>query len=201
MKNLLAAVQRLPRAVQWALLAAIAMVVYFLVVERTLDAINRFAGSSATREAMLASYAKTESDLRAAADTVLLGTKYYGDVAMPGDPEQRALEFNRAVDEILKKHDIREHTSTSRTSPMGPGRLVAKFGGEYRIDRLIKDIQFVADPDAVSGVVADLERNPVVASVSRVQIRQMDARDRSLHQVRANIAAETWLLARKGKTR
>ncbi|MBS0195717.1 MAG: hypothetical protein JSR77_03070 [Planctomycetes bacterium] len=191
----------LPRAVRWALVGGGLIVVYFVCVEPIVDRINSLNGAAGTRAAMLAAHAKNAAELQVKAEKVALGVRHFGEVQMPGDPEQRALEFNRAVDEVLKKNGVTEHTATTRTSPMGAGPLMATVGSEFRVDRLIKDIQFTADPPVVAAVIADLERSPVVAAVSRLQIRQADSRDKSVKQVRVTLDAEAWLLARKGKAR
>lgn len=201
MSGLLASIQNLPRAARWGLVAALGVGVYFLAIEPILDSMNRYNGDADTKAATLASHAKSAAELKSDAEQIALGVSRYGDVEEPGDPEKRALEFNRAIDEVLDKNGVREHTSTTRTSPMGSGPLAARAGAEFRVDRLIKDIQFNSDPETAAAVVADLERSPVVATVSRLQIRQADSRDKAVRQVRVSLAVEAWMLARKGKAR
>lgn len=201
MSGLLSSYSRLPRALRWAVLAGIGVALYFLAVEPLVDQVNRLTSASDSKAATLASHAKSAAALQQDAERVALGVKRFGQVLPPGDPEQRALEFNRAVDEILKTNGVRDHTTTARTSPMGPGPLVAKAGAEFRVDRLIKDIQFSSDPETAAAVIADLERNPAVATVSRLQVRQADSRDKTSRVVRVSLAAEAWLLARKGRSR
>ncbi len=201
MSGIAATFSKMPRAARWGLLAAIGIGTYFVVIEPLLDHLNRLSAASDSKAATLASHAKSAKQLEQDAERVALGVRRYGEVLEPGDPEQRALEFNRAVDEILKNNGVREHTTTTRTSPMGPGPLVARVGAEFRIDRLIKDIQFMSEPEQAAAVIADLERTASVATVSRVQIRQSDTRDKTSSQVRVSLAVEAWLLARKGKSR
>jgi hypothetical protein len=64
---------------------------------------------------------------------------------------------------------------------------------------MMRDIQFAADPDAAAAILADLERNPIVSTISRLQVRQADGRDRNAKMVRVTMTVETWLQARKGK--
>jgi hypothetical protein len=199
--DVISAFMNLPRAARWGLCAAVGVGAYFLLLEPIVDRVRMLSSASDSKAATLASHAKSSKALEDDAQKVALGVRRFGDVMEPGDPEQRALEFNRAVDEILKKNGVREHTSTTRTTPMGPGPLVARAGAEFRIDRLIKDIQFNSEPEVAAAVIADLERTPVVATVSRLQIREADSRDKSARQVRVSLAAEAWMLARKGKAR
>lgn len=190
----------LPRAARWAALGGGVILAYFVVVEPTLDSMNKFSSRADAKEAMLASHAKSAETLRNAAETIEKGVRQYGRVDMPGDPEQRPLEFNRVVDEVLKKHGVLEQTSTSRVAPFGQGPLMGKFGQEFRIDRMLKDINFTAEAPVAAAVLADLERSPVVATVSRVQIRQAETRDRGNPLVRVSLTVEAWLLVKKSTT-
>ncbi|MBX3408555.1 MAG: hypothetical protein KF859_01545 [Phycisphaeraceae bacterium] len=200
MSSMIERFRSLPRAVQWAAMGGGVILAYFIVVEPTLDSMNLFSSRADAKEAMLASHAKSAETLRSAAETIEKGVRQYGRVDMPGDPEQRPLEFNRVVDEVLKKHGVLEQTSTSRVAPFGQGPLMGKFGQEFRIDRMLKDINFTAEAPVAAAVLADLERSPVVATVSRVQIRQAETRDRANPLVRVSLTVEAWLLVKKSTT-
>ena len=85
------------------------------------------------------------------------------------------------------------------TAPLGGGPLTAKIGSDFRVDRMMRDIQFSAPPEVASAVLADLERLPVMSTISRLQIRTADGKDKETRQVRVTMTVETWLQARKGK--
>jgi hypothetical protein len=189
----------LPRAAKWGAMGGAVILGYFAAVEPSLDSMNTYASRADANEAMLAAHAKSADTLRSAVQTIETGVRQYGKVDMPGDPEQRPLEFNRMVDEVLKKHGVLEQTSTSRIAPLGQGPLAGKFGLEYRIDRMLKDINFTADASVAAAVIADLERSSAVATVSRVQIRQAETRDRGSSLVRVSLTVEAWLLVKRSK--
>ncbi len=189
----------MPRATRWAIGGSVVIAAYFLVVEPVVEATSRRMTASQSKAAVIATHAKTAQAMQAASEMRAQGVRKFGMVELPGDPEKRPLEFNQQVDEILKRHGVRESTSTSRTSPMGAGPLAAKITGEFRVDRMMRDIQFAADPDAAAAIIADLERSPIVSTISRLQIRQADGRDRNAKVVRVTMTVETWLQARKGK--
>src|SRR5438876_420265 len=71
---------------------------------------------------------------------------------------------------------------------------------EERVERRISEIQFDAAPEVVTEILADLERAPEVSAVSRVEMRRAD-REGASRQLHATIAAETWVVARKGRAR
>lgn len=197
--GLLQRFESMSRATRWAIGGGLVIAAYFLVVEPVVDATSRRLSSSESKAAVIASHAKTAQAMQIASEIRAQGVRKFGLVDLPGDPEKRPLEFNQQVDEILKRHGVRESTSTSRTSPLGAGPLAAKITGEFRVDRMMRDIQFAADPDAAAAILADLERNPIVSTISRLQVRQADGRDRNAKMVRVTMTVETWLQARKGK--
>lgn len=186
-------------AMRLALGFGVFLVVYFMVIEPVVDATSRRLSACESKAALIATYSKTAQALATAADVRKQGFKKFGAVELPGDPEKRPLEFNQQVDAVLKQHDVRESTSTSRTAPLGGGPLAAKIGSDFRVDRMMRDIQFSAPPEVASAVLADLERLPVLSTISRLQIRTADGKDKEARQVRVTMTVETWLQARKGK--
>ncbi len=192
-------VSTLPLATRLLVGLGLFLVMYFLVFEPMIDSTNRALAAAESKSALIATYSKTAASLESAASTVATGMKRFGHIEMPGDAEKRPLEFNQAVDEILRRNSVRESTSNSRTSPLGAGPLGARVGTEFRVDRLQRDIQFTADPDLAAAVIADLERTPIVSTISRLQIRQADGKDKGTKMVRVTMTVETWLLARKGR--
>src|SRR5262245_57816878 len=187
----------LPRAVRWTMLFGLFVVFYFGVVEPVVDRYNDFKNAANKSEASLAMFASAGDSLKNAAVRVAVGTQNFGTVEFPGDPDQRSVAFNQAVDAILAKHNVRA-TSTTRPAAMGSGPLLGKLGADYRVDKLTKMIEFRAEPEQVSAVLADLEKSPLVTTISLVFIRRTDVRDQGSRELSATITAETWLLAKKG---
>jgi hypothetical protein len=197
--GLIARITSLPLATLLLIGLGAFLAIYFFIAEPIIDSTNRALAGAESKSALIATYSKTAAALEEAASTVATGMKRFGNIEMPGDPEKRPLEFNQAVDDILRRHSVRESTSNSRTSPLGAGPLNARVGSEFRVDRLQRDIQFTADPDIAAAVIADLERAAIVATISRLQIRQADGKDKGTKLVRVTMTVETWLLARKGR--
>jgi hypothetical protein len=184
----------LPRAGRWGLLALAGLLAYFGVVEPVVD---KTGALNARAEARARAIAEVRAGgATAAAD---LGLRQFGVVEPPGDPRERAVAFDRRVLEVLEKHSVERHTSNTKTAPLAPGPLLAALApANQKVDRRIREIQFETTPETLAAVIADLERIPEVAAVSRVQIRKADDGGRTL---RATVAAEAWTLARKGANR
>lgn len=186
-----------PRVVKIAVLGGAGIAGYFLVGEPCLDAWNRLNTSADKDQAVLEKFAAVEADLRKAGETVALGTKQFGKVEFPGDPEQRPLAFNRAVDDILRKHGVRGQTSTTRTVGLGPGALTTRVGADMKVDRLTRALEFQAPPEQIAAILADLEQHPLVTTVSTIQLRSGDSRQEG-RNLTASMTIETWMLAKKG---
>jgi hypothetical protein len=187
----------LPRAAKFGTIGVAGIAAYFLIGEPALDAWNRFSTRADQDQAVLEKFALAEADLKRAGETLRLGSKQYGKVEFPGDPEARPLAFNRAVDEILRKHNVRGQTSTTRTVGLGPGALTTKVGQDNRVDRLTRALEFQGEPEQIAAVLADLEKHPLVTAVSMVHVRSSDARQEG-RNLTASLTVETWMLAKKG---
>lgn len=194
MNRLIETFRSLPRWARWSAVAGAGLLGYFAVVEPTLDQVNAL-NSRASARADAIREVRSGSDGGADA----LGVRKHGRVSVPGDPRERAVAFDRRVLEILDRHDVKDHTSTTRVVPMSSGPLLAALAAsDQRVDRRVREIQFEASPEALSAVLSDLEQAPEVAAVSRVQVRKGDASGRTL---RASVSAEAWILSRKGAAR
>ncbi len=184
----------LPRAGRWGLCALAGLLAYFAVVEPVVDKTSTLNSRAQSRARAIAEV--RSGGAAAAAD---LGLRQFGVVEPPGDPRERAVAFDRRVLEVLDRHTVARHTSTTRTVPMTPGPLLTALATtNQKVDRRIREIQFEATPETLAAVIADLERSPEVAAVSRVQIRKSEEGGRTL---RATVSAEAWTLVRKGASR
>lgn len=191
----------LPRAARWGLIAVGVIIAYFAAIEPALDRINKVRAKVGTKEAILASYERDQDKLRMAYNEIGAGLTRYGDVSFEfaDRSDARATEFNKTVAAILKKHGVSQSTTTARPATLGTGPLQDAVGQGYRVERLINEYQFEAEPEVVTAVLADLERSPLVSAVSRIQVRKGDAKEG--RKVRAVIAAELWSRVPKGRTR
>lgn len=187
----------LPPVVKFGVGAAAFAAAYFAAIEPAIDAINRDGGKSASNETALIEYARSGGRLRAANETVSRGSREFGEVALPGDPQSRPSEFNSAVDAVLSTHKVEGVTSTSRTAPLATGPLTKYLGTGQKVDRVMKELSFNATPEALHAVLADLERTPQVAAISRVQVRQGDDREKADRLLKVSISLETWTITRK----
>jgi hypothetical protein len=99
----------------------------------------------------------------------------------------------------MRRHSIQNVTSGSRNTVLEKGPLVDYFraGNQQRVEKLVKDLTFLATPEQFAAALADLEREPLVTTISRVGVRQTDGQDRFNRMLRVNIAAESWVVVKK----
>lgn len=191
--------QRLPRVARWGVSAALSIGLYFIGMEPTVDQMAKYTSRADADATVLSQYASGGESLKNAARALSVGVRQFGEVKFPADPEQTALELNRTVDEILRKHGIEGVTTTSRVSSMGnKGPFATKMSTTHNVERVIKQVDFEAMPEPAFAVLADLEKSPLVTTISTVQIRQADARDRRNRNVVLSLTIEAWQLAKKG---
>lgn len=197
--GLLARFRELPRALQWAMYGLLAMGAYFGVVEPLLDRTGEMGGRASALEASLRTYAASKGKLDAAVSTTKGGERVFGEIALPAELSKRSTEFSSAIDEIMRRHSIQNVTSGSRNTVLEKGPLVEYFraGNQQRVEKLVKDLTFLATPEQFAAALADLEREPLVTTISRVGVRQTDGQDRFNRMLRVNIAAESWVVVKK----
>lgn len=189
----------LPRAVQWAGYAVLVLGAYFGVVEPVLEKSSDMAGKASALEASLETYAQSKGKLDAAADAVKLGERQFGVLAVPEDPAKRSTAFSSAVDEVMKKNGIDGVTSSNRNTSLDKGPMASAISSTNRVEKIVKDLTFLATPEQLAGALADLEKEPLVTSISRVSARQSDGQERFDRKLRCSVVLETWVVVKKGK--
>jgi hypothetical protein len=166
-----------------------------------LDATSRVKARADAKAAILAQYQQNRQQMEAADKTVAIGVSRLGNIEMPVESETRAVEFNRVIDDILSRQDLADRSSTSRSVPLGNNStLNMVVDSAFRVERLVTDLQLTGEPEAIAAIIADLERHPLVTTLSRVQMRKAEGRDTG-RSLRASISVETWVLVKKARNR
>lgn len=193
----------MPRALRWAVLAGLFIGAYFGLIEPALGAMAKWNARADSKEVALT---KFDNDRRARQDmdeAATLGVSRFGLVEAPGDASDRSLALNKKVSSILDENGIKRPTTTTREVPLPANSALSRYlGSDFRVERVINDLTFDAEPEQIAKVVADLERSPEVSSISSVQIKQIagDAAEGS-RLVRATIAVEAWQYKKKGRAK
>lgn len=184
------------RALIWAALGAAAIIGYFLVIEPALEARGRLAARADNLGDRLALVRRGAGEAERHAQRISLGRRQFGEVAMPGDPQQRPIEFNRRIAEALREAGIGAHEARTRPGPTARGPLQAAMGEGAQIESLVTELEFTATPEQVSRVLATLELCPEVAAITRVDLSRSSSDGG--RQVAVTLTVETWIAARGG---
>lgn len=180
-----------PRAVRWAALFAIGLVGYFAVIEPLIDVSLRLGVEADRKRDQLVAYHDRLDSLSGEASDLALGQSRFGDVDMPGQPARRPGEFSAEIARILRDNDVHGQTTRDSNATLRPGPLSDVYPPNQRVGTLVREIQFTGTPEQVAKVLADLERSPVVAAVTAVELSPAD--DRHSRTLEADITAEAWI--------
>jgi hypothetical protein len=197
LNSVLAAYRDLPRAGKWGVAAALALVAYFAVVEPVIEKSAELSLRAEQRTLELTSFQREQGTGEGARAALAVGISRYGEVAWPEEQGARVDAFNRRIADVLRRHGVTGQRTMTRTASMPRGPLLDALGPGAAVTRHTNDLQFDATPEQISAILAELEKSPEVAAVSRVHLRRNDEQERA-RLLRANISVETWVLARKG---
>lgn len=188
----------MPRSAKWGMYAVAAIVLYFLGIEPALTKMGAWNARADRKESALNQYDK---DRRSRAELDKIATdavKNYGEVLRPADSATRSQELNQKVQSALDANGIKRPTMTAREVAVpGNSKLAQQFGTDHRVERLVSEIVFDAEPEQVAKVVSDLEQVPEIARVSRLSIRQKTGENEGGRLVSATIWVEAWQLKQK----
>jgi hypothetical protein len=185
----------LPRAARWSFWALAGLLAYFAMVEPLVNLYASMNRRAKDQSSLLVGFERSRRKADDAQASVATGVARFGEVAPPGDPDARPDAFSRKVAAVLTTHGIKDQKTTTRSSALGKGPLLESLGQGAQVMRYAIEVQFDGTPEQVAAIIADLEKTPEVAAVTKLQIRRLDEdHSRTVH---ATISAETWLLSRK----
>lgn len=178
MKKLIAQFGALPRSMKWAVLFALAMIVYFFGIEKVIDSTNRLNQKADSLAAGLRKEAELLSPDSPKGRVLADGRRLFGEPLLPGDPGSRPEAVHSVVDKILDKHGVTKRQKNERRVPFRGDELTSLLGSaatQKTAERMVLDITFDASQDVVTAIVNDLEQAKEIALISRVDLRRPDA--------------------------
>ncbi len=180
----------LPRAGRWLLWGAVAIALYFPLVEAPLNIWNGLSGDADTFEAQLASFHDRSRD--GLDDRLALGAAHHGQLDPPGERADAIDRLDRRIAEIFDARGVGKYNLSSRDTPMSRSSALGQDGRP--LERLIKEINFEAAPATALAILADLEREEVIPHAPFVQFQRLEDQG----TVRTRITVEAWAVAETG---
>lgn len=192
-QNVLARFRSLPRAARWLILAAAALALYFPLIDAPLALWRDLADRADARRARLTAF--HHASRTTLADDLALGVSRHGILLPPAPRAQASEKLDRAIASIFQARDLPDYTLTSRAVSMTSGPLPDRLA--LRLERLLKEIQFEADPATALAIIADLERADIIAHAPALQIQRLD----DAATLRVRVSVEAWALPESGAPR
>ncbi len=198
MSALLQQFKTLPRAAQWLAYLAVVLLVFFGIIKPLWGLSDTVGGDASKLETAIARHNDLSSADSGDGGYIASTQAVFGTPMMPKAGGLKPEDFTRVVDGILESHQITDRNVNER-----PKTPMASLKPEYKtllgvtgIDRLTLEVTFEARPSDVAAILADLERAPEVAAISRVRIDHNNSRNGDIEEVvRTTIIAEAWLAA------
>lgn len=188
----------MPRALRWAVLAGFGIGAYFGAVEPALGMMARWNSRADVKESDLTKFDNERRSRQEMDDKATLGVSRFGIVEAPGEAGERSQAFNQKVSSILVANGAKKSTTNAREVSLPSNSvLVRDMGPDYTVQRLVSDIQFDGEPEQVAKIIAEMESAPEIASVSRVDIKQISGETEGGRLVHAMISVEAWQFKKK----
>jgi len=196
-QNLWQRFQRLPRAGQWAIAAAVGIALFMVWNDYVL---SWAAAWNQRADELLADAREAAGGERRArrADGLRNVIQGLGPVERAGSEAQAELALNDAVNGVLKGHRVSEDSFNYRGSEkLQRGTLSQILRPGQRVERITGDLRFDASPEEAIAIIAELETSPTIEAVSDVRMAVLAGRQR----VRVDLTVESWIVSSESRTR
>ncbi|MCZ6444967.1 MAG: hypothetical protein O6758_02155, partial [Planctomycetota bacterium] len=165
--------RQLPRAVQWAGLAAIGIGLFLLYDEHVRPITTTWHDHADEMLTEVGEAAKSENrsrQLRAMREPIL----GLGAVETPSNEAQGSNALNDAVNEVLKRHNVTRDSFNLRGATRLPRSTLSQIiQTNQLVQRITGDFRFDAAPDEAIAIIAELESSPMIEAISSVRITRV----------------------------
>lgn len=185
----------LPRAAQWLGWFVIAMVAYFVVIEPVLTLTAEARGRAADARDRVASLEVRLNSLERAQAELATGITDLGAIMPLGEQDTQTALLRDRITSVLVNRGF-EAWDLTQARPIAVPRNAldpAAAPGNRSVIRVGFDLTLEGSPDAVLGVLADLEQAPEVTLVRQSNLRRVERDGRGF--LSATISPEVWVLA------
>ena len=121
---------------------------------------------------------------------VLAGPELYGLVNPIAGESEGAESMAKAVVEIVKKYST---TNFSYDAQRASTRIPGLSASGDKISKVSGELQFECSPDIFSKIVADIESNPAIESISSIRIQRKEAEKKLV----VRMTVDSWVIPSK----
>ncbi|MCZ6852116.1 MAG: hypothetical protein O7F17_10795 [Planctomycetota bacterium] len=189
--------RQLPRAVQWAGLAAIGIGLFLLYDEHVRPITTTWHDHADEMLTEVGEAAKSENrsrQLRAMREPIL----GLGAVETPSNEAQGSNALNDAVNEVLKRHNVTRDSFNLRGATRLPRSTLSQIiQTNQLVQRITGDFRFDAAPDEAIAIIAELESSPMIEAISSVRITRVSG----TRKVTVDLTVEAWIVSAEPRRR
>lgn len=183
--------RRLPRALQWAVYAAVGMGGFVVVNDHIWKQAAEWRRQADSIQADL----QAVQDGRSIADKLLKMQDTivaHGRVSIPDsdDAEAGSDAFNATVTAVLKAHAVRKDSFDRRDLSKLKLDHASFVPAGQEAHYISGDLRFEASPDEAAAVIAELESSPNIEAVTSVRMTRLGGARR----VKVQVTLEAWVL-------
>ncbi|MFB3138343.1 MAG: hypothetical protein ACE10B_03885 [Phycisphaerales bacterium] len=189
--------RQLPRAVQWASLAAIGIGLFLLYDEHVRPITTTWHDHADEMLKEVGEAARSENrsrQLRAMREPIL----GLGAVETPSNEAQGSNALNDAVNEVLKRHNVTRDSFNLRGATRLPRSTLSQIiQTNQLVQRITGDFRFDAAPDEAIAIIAELESSPMIEAISSVRITRVSG----TRKVTVDLTVEAWIVSAEPRRR
>lgn len=177
-----------PRGVQWALLGAIGLILFFAWDSYLRPLASHWsdrASAIQTKVNEVRAGRQVSEKLMRSASLV----KAMGPVEPPPSEAAGTKEVNDAVNAVIAKHGLKESFSLRRQGGLGASALPSVTKGR-RVEKLMGELKFESTPATAIAVLSELESNPYINAVPSVRLTRGNS-----GRVNVHLTLESWALS------
>jgi hypothetical protein len=189
LQDILDRISLFPRAIQWAIWAAICTIAFLIWDATIADVAADWSAKSDTIEMQISEVNKPIILTSSTKNAI----SAFGDVQLPRQKAGGSSGLTNAIHEILALSKVRNDEFTrTKTTRMRSSALPGIAQSGQQIEQVIGDLHFEARQSDILDVIADLESSPWIDSISSVRLTRMDGR-----LIRVNLSLEAWVVSKK----
>ncbi|MEE2972025.1 MAG: hypothetical protein VX672_02780, partial [Planctomycetota bacterium] len=119
-----------------------------------------------------------------------------GPIEVPRSASPGATRLEETVGTILEAHDLDPKIDARTGSRLASTSQISEVAGG-RVERLVCELEFVADPDTLITVIRELEAEPEIESISDLRLERIDDGPR----LDISLSVEAWVVPTRGGRR
>lgn len=179
----------LPRAGRWLVWFVVLVLGFIFVNDYLLKLYDRWDARANQLESQLLRLRDLGSSESDEGRVIATGMTGFGRPALPSSPAMVAQSLTRRVNDVFDLAGVDDRTQIEKNASFKSKQT------DERLERIILEVTFEAEPHTITQIIADLESSAEVTTVSRIRIdkgNRSGDRASNTQTVRATIAAEAW---------